>query len=222
MDVPQTRVKAALQTHVPKLWGGTVLNMVSAFLLTVAFFLGELEAIEYFTLGPIWLMYLNSFFTALVFIMTMAASYHLKTGGPPIHGYPSLRVYELKHVQRTWITQLACLLVFVYVVLRQYAFYVNFKGYIDDFDDYATSSALIPDVAMHSRFGDIQIATALGFVAIVCMTLNNVMMDANPDLSLPMQTIRHRQLFDVKGDSLSDTDLEKRLTAWANNSPLMK
>lgn len=219
-DVPEARVKAALQTRVPKLWGGTVLNMLSVFFLFVAFLLGELEAIEYFTLGPIWLMYLNSFFTTLVFIMTMASSYHLKTGGPPINGYPLLRVYDLGHVQRIFVTQLVCLLVMVYVVLRQYAFYVNFKGYIDDFDDYITENASIPDVMMHARFGDIQIATALGFIAVTCLTINNAMMDAHPDLSPAMQLIRHRQLFDLNGTTLSDTDLEKRLTGLSNTSPL--
>lgn len=219
-EAPQNRAKAALQTRVPKLWGGTVLNMLSAFLLLVAFFLGELEAIEYFTLGPIWLMYLNSFSTALVIVMTFAASRHIKTGGPSILGYPSLRIYDLRHIRRTWITQLFCVLVMVYVVLRQYAFYVNFSGFIDDFDDYITSNASIPDVMMHARFGDIQIATALGFIAMVCLTLDNAMEDANPSLSPAMQLIRHRQLYDATGTTLSDTDLEKRLSGFANHSPL--
>lgn len=217
---PQARAKMALQTRVPRLWGGTVLNMISAFLLLVAFFFGELETIEYFTMGPVWLMYLNSFMTALVFVMTFTASRQLKTGGPPIYGYPSLRVYDLHHIRRTWITQMACLLVFVYVTLRQYAFYVNFSGFIDDFDDYITANASVPDVMMHARFGDIQIATALGFIAIVCLTLDNAMEDSAPSLSPAMQLIRHRQLYDASGTSLSDTELEKRLSGFANHSPL--
>ena len=215
------RVKQALTTPVAKLWGGTVLNLVSLFLLAVSFLFGELESIEYFTMGPIWLMYMNSFFTALIFLMLFVASRHLNSGGPPINGFPTLKVYNIKHIQRTWLTQLVFAMFYVYLTLKMYAFYVNFNDFIDDFDDYVTEAASIPDVMMHARFGDIQIFTAASMILSVGVVLQNVMEDARPRLSDAMQLIRHRQIVDRTGTTMPDAELEKRLLSLEAHASMM-